>query len=85
MAEWTNDRWRSTVHRVVNPPRIEATSSRLSLLFFHQPNYDAVVNCLPSCTTVDNPPRYERITSGAHVARKVDLSRQPLLDKASAR
>ena len=84
MAEWTNDRWRSTIHRVVNPPRSEANSSRLSLLFFHQPNYDAVVKCLPTCTTATNPPRYERITSGAHVARKVDLSRQPLLDEASA-
>jgi len=84
MAEWTNDRWRSTLHRVVNPPRTEADSTRLSLLFFHQPNYDAVIECLPTCSDAAHPPRYERITSGAHVARKVDLSRQPLLDKASA-
>lgn len=83
MAEWTNDRWRSTLHRVVNPPRTGADSTRLSLLFFHQPNYDAVIECLPTCTDAANPPRYERITSGDHVARKVDLSRQPLLDKAS--
>ena len=84
MAEWTNDQWRSTMHRVVNPPRDEADSSRLSLLFFHQPNYDAVIECLPTCSDAANPPRYERITSGAHVARKVDLSRQPLLNEARA-
>ena len=84
MAEWTNDRWRSTLHRVVNPPRTEAESSRLSLLFFHQPNYDALIECLPSCTDAANPPRYEPITSGAHVARKVDLSRRPLLADAEA-
>ena len=84
MAEWTNDRWRSTMHRVINPPRQNADSSRLSLLFFHQPNYDAAIECLPTCSDAANPPRYERITSGEHVARKVDLSRQPLLDEASA-
>ena len=84
MAEWTNDRWRSTLHRVVNPPRVEAESSRLSLLFFQQPNYDAVIECLPSCTDEANPPRYGTITSGAHVARKIDLSRRPLLESAEA-
>ena len=83
MAEWTNDRWRSTLHRVVNPPRADADSSRLSLLFFHQPNYDALIECLPSCTDAANPPRYAPITSGAHVARKIDLSRRPLLDDAA--
>ncbi len=84
MAEWTNDRWRSTLHRVVNPPRERADESRLSLLFFHQPNYDAVIACLPSCTGPDDPPRYAPITSGAHVARKIDMSRRPLLDGADA-
>ena len=84
MAEWTNDRWRSTLHRVVNPPREEAESSRLSLLFFHQPNYDAVIECLPSCTDDANPPRYAPITSGGHVAHKIDRSRRPLLEGAEA-
>ena len=84
MAEWTNDRWRSTVHRVVNPPREQANTSRLSLLFFHQPNYDAEIACLPTCTDAANPPRYAPITSGAHVARKIDLSRRPLLNDAEA-
>jgi len=38
MAEWTNDRWVSTMHRVVNPPRGNALGSRrLSMTFFHQP------------------------------------------------
>ena len=77
MAEWTNDRWRSTLHRVVNPPRESADQSRLSFLFFHQPNYDAVIECLPSCTNPDDPPKYARVTSGEHVRRKVELSRAP--------
>ena len=49
MAEWTNDRWVSTLHRVVNPPRDKVVGSRrLSMAFFHQPNYDAVIECLPT-------------------------------------
>ena len=44
MMRWTNDRWRSTLHRVVNPP--EATGSRsrrLSVGMFFIPNYDAEI------------------------------------------
>jgi isopenicillin N synthase-like dioxygenase len=71
MMQWTNDLWRSTMHRVVNPPRDKALGSRrISLVFFHQPNYDAVVSCLPSCRDRDNPPRYAPITSGRHFIGK---------------
>ncbi len=67
MQHWTNDRWTSTMHRVVNPPREAAASNRrLSIPFFHQPNYDALIECLPSCCGPDNPPRYEPVTSGQH-------------------
>ncbi|MFY0534017.1 2OG-Fe(II) oxygenase family protein [Nannocystis pusilla] len=44
MAQWTNDRWRSTMHRVINPPPdANGDTRRQSLVFFHQPNYDAEV------------------------------------------
>ena len=83
MAEWTNDRWVSTLHRVVNPPRDKALGSRrLSMTFFHQPNYDAVIECLPTCTSGDRPPRYGRTTSGEHVWMKVNKHRQPDLPTA---
>jgi isopenicillin N synthase-like dioxygenase len=71
MARWTNDRWRSTLHRVGNPPPgAGAHSDRLTMAFFHQPNYDAVVQCLPSCWDAENPPKYEPVTSGDHLRRK---------------
>ena len=57
MAEWTNDRWVSTPHRVVNPPRSHAHQDRLSIGFFHQPNYDAVIECIETCCGPDNPPK----------------------------
>ena len=44
MMRWTNDRWRSTLHRVVNPPAAtNDRSRRLSIGMFFIPNYDAVV------------------------------------------
>jgi isopenicillin N synthase-like dioxygenase len=68
MARWTNDRWRATLHRVVNPPpALAALSRRQSLVFFHNPNYDAEIACLPSCRDEHTPPRYPPTTSGEHL------------------
>ena len=78
MAEWTNDRWRSTLHRVVNPPaEAGAAADRISMAFFHQPNYDAVIECLPTCTDAAHPPKYGRTTSGEHVWAKITKHRTP--------
>ena len=72
LAEWTNDKWVSTLHRVVNPPReTAATAQRLSIAFFHQPNYDAMIECLPSCVGANSPAKYEPVMSGEHLHRKV--------------
>ena len=55
-----------------HPPRDKALSSRrLSMAFFHQPNYDAVIECLPTCVTAERPARYGRTTSGEHVWMKI--------------
>jgi len=76
LAHWTNDRWVSTMHRVVNPPRDLTTGTRrLSIAFFHQPNYDAVIETIPSCVDVTRPPR-PAITSGAHLTAKATSIRQ---------
>ncbi len=72
MARWTNDRWRSTMHRVVNPPQgVAATSRRLSLVFFHQPNFDAMVECLPTCLAPGETAKYPPVTSGDHLALQI--------------
>ena len=76
MAEWTNDRWVSTSHRVVNPPNTDIDRARISLSFIHQPNYDARIECIPSCCGDGNPPRYGSTTSGNYVKRKLDLTRE---------
>ncbi len=72
LAEWTNDRWRSTLHRVVPPNRsVAGRALRRSVAFFHDGNYDAVVECLPTCCSADNPPRYPPTIAGEHLMAKL--------------
>lgn len=72
MQRWTNDRWVSTMHRVVNPPRARALASRrMSLVFFHAPNYDAVIECLPNCSSAGNPPRHPALSCGDYIRMKI--------------
>lgn len=63
MARWSNDRWVSTLHRVVQPPAAAAAppARRQSMAFFHNLNADAVIECIPSCTSATNPPKYPPI------------------------
>lgn len=78
MARWTNDRWRSGVHRVVNPPRdARSATRRLSLVFFASVNEDAIIECLPTCHSAARPAKYPPISAEAHRARKIDLSMPP--------
>lgn len=71
MARWTNDRWVSTMHRVVPPA---SAGDRMSIAFFLQPNDDAPISCLPTCTDAAHPPRYETVTSGEHYQMKSNRS-----------
>merc|ERR1719343_841158 len=66
MRRWTNDRWSSTLHRVVNPPadKVETWGRRMALAFFHNLNKDAVVEAIPSCVTADSPALYDPIVAG---------------------
>ena len=72
MARWTNDRWKSTVHRVVNPPQAgPAVARRQSIGYFLHPNFDARVECLPTCRDAGNPPKYAPIMAGEHMREKL--------------
>ena len=72
MARWTNDRWKSTVHRVVNPPSAgQAAGGRQSIGYFLHPNFDARVECLPTCRDSGSPPKYAPIMAGEHMREKL--------------
>jgi isopenicillin N synthase-like dioxygenase len=77
MQDWTNGRWRSTLHRVVNPELSAGPSAqRMSMAFFHQPNYDAVVDALPHCVGPGDAVPSGSITSGEHVLMKIHRHRK---------
>ncbi|WP_375462908.1 isopenicillin N synthase family dioxygenase [uncultured Methylobacterium sp.] len=75
MSRWTNERWRSTLHRVSNPDRgLTGSTARLSMVAFTGPNESAEVACLPSCCDAGNPARFEPVNAGAYVMSKLQTS-----------
>jgi len=54
MKRWSNDRFLSTPHGVLN----DSGRDRYSIAFFYSPNPASEIACLPSCTGADDPPRY---------------------------
>ncbi|MDO6563664.1 2-oxoglutarate and iron-dependent oxygenase domain-containing protein [Amphritea sp. 1_MG-2023] len=60
MARWSNDRYKSTPHRVFSPSGRE----RYSMPFFVEPDFDTDVSCLENCSLPGTPPKYEPISAG---------------------
>ena len=66
IEQWTNNQWRSTVHRVARTD----TAPRQSFAFFHMANWDATIECLPTCRVGDESPRHEPVQAGPWLMRK---------------
>lgn len=57
LMRWTNDRWLSNLHRVVNPPLDDGrNAARLSIAFFNHPNWDVTIECLAPTGLAKYPP-----------------------------
>lgn len=67
----TNNKLRSTIHRVVNPPREDWDKQRYSIPFFMHPRSEMKLDCLPECIDEDNPKHYENITAGEFLTQRL--------------
>jgi len=73
MQRWTNDRWLSNLHRVINPPVDRYLGSRrMTIGYFLHPNYDAEIACLPSCCGPGNPERHGPVRAGDMMRQKLE-------------
>jgi isopenicillin N synthase-like dioxygenase len=72
IAQWTNDRWVSALHRVLPPPRRpDGPAIRRSIPFFKEANPDTLIACLDSCCSDDRPARYAPMLAGDHLMAKL--------------
>jgi len=67
----TNNKLRSTIHRVVNPPREQWHMPRYSIPFFMHPRSDMKLNCLEECIDAEHPKAYEDITAGEFLNQRL--------------
>jgi isopenicillin N synthase-like dioxygenase len=76
MARWTNDRWISSMHRVLPPVTASGqVIRRRSAAYFHDGNADAIIACLPGCADREHPPLYPPTTVSEHLRAKLGGSR----------
>lgn len=91
MSRWTNDKWRSTPHRVINPlvPKSIPASTeggggggnrRQSIAYFCNLNMDAHVEVIPTCVSEENPSKYPPTKAGDHLMAKHSASTRGILD-----
>jgi|TARA_B100001059_G_scaffold7738_1_gene6459 isopenicillin N synthase-like dioxygenase len=74
LSRHTNNKLKSTIHRVVNPPKDLWGSSRYSIPFFLHPRLEMPLNCIGSCVDEQNPKGFKDITAGDFLyQRLVDL------------
>lgn len=71
LSRLTNNRLRSTTHRVVNPPREKMGFSRYSIPFFMHPKPDMDLTCLENCVDDQNPKKFADTTAGAYLAERL--------------
>lgn len=81
MARWSNERWRSTVHRVSVPRsasdeegdcgKAGIVSDRYSIPFFATADMDTVIDALPGCWSEERPKKYEPVTAWGYVQMRM--------------
>ena len=71
LSRHTNNKLKSTIHRVVNPPREMWGTSRYSIPFFMHPISAMKLNVLDNCIDAENPKQFEDITAGEYLDQRI--------------
>ncbi|KAG9449108.1 hypothetical protein H6P81_009073 [Aristolochia fimbriata] len=75
LERWSNGVFRSTLHRV-----LVNGQERYSIAFFVEPNHECLVECLPTCKSETNPPKFPPVTCATYLTQRyrdthVDLNK----------
>lgn len=71
LARLTNNRFRSTQHRVITPREESWLTPRFSTPFFMHPRADMDLTCLETCVSENNPKGYEDTTAGEFLTERL--------------
>jgi len=77
LARWSNDNIKSTTHRVVEPPLPPSAEhgnqypARYSIAYFCNPNFDRLIETIPSTCKTGERPKYESVNSGEYLVRRL--------------
>jgi len=71
LQRFTNDKLRSTTHRVVNPKKELWHTSRFSIPFFLHPKSSMSLACLESCINKEHSKKYKDITAGEYLDERL--------------
>lgn len=71
LSRLTNNKLRSTVHRVVNPPKDRLHEPRYSIPFFMHPVSSMDLSCLPNCIDTKHPKQFEDIKAGDYLKQRL--------------
>ena len=71
LSRLTNNKLKSTIHQVVNPPRELWGTSRYSIPFFMHPVSEMPLNCLEDCVDEDHPKGFEDTTAGEYLNERL--------------
>lgn len=71
LSRFTNNKLKSTVHQVVNPPKSTWSTPRYSIPFFMHPISDMKLNCLDICINEHNPKKFKDISAGEYLDKRL--------------
>ncbi|WP_111307330.1 isopenicillin N synthase family dioxygenase [Confluentibacter sediminis] len=71
LSRHTNNKLKSTIHRVINPPKELWGTSRYSIPFFMHPISDMKLDVLDNCIDDSNPKQYDDITAGEFLTERL--------------